>query len=120
MGILIDNDKMPDENEPETDNHFVDAIEKLQSPALEIMKKNGLNFEQMAQSAAIATAFIIQQSKNITPEEGFSTAIYYYIDGSKTYPPEFPNEPKKATNLNIPVKDNTSSKDHSKPWWKFW
>ena len=56
---------------------------------LEIMKKNNLSYEQMAQSAAIATAFIIQQSNNISPEEGFETAIYHYIEGSKTYPPEF-------------------------------
>ena len=49
----------------------------LQNPALEIMKKNDLNYEQMEQEQVIAIAFVIQQTKNITPEEMFCTVIYY-------------------------------------------
>ena len=39
--------------------------------------------------------FIIQQSGNISPEEGFGIAIYHYIEGTKTFPPEFSSESKK-------------------------
>jgi len=120
MGIQIDNNKMSDDNQQKAESNFVDVIGKVQSPALEIMKKNDLSFEQMAQSSAIATAFIIQQSNNITPEQGFGIAIYHYIEGTKTFPPEFSNEPDKANNLKTPKKDNTSPKSDSKPWWKFW
>ncbi|MEQ9265999.1 MAG: hypothetical protein RLN81_12295 [Balneolaceae bacterium] len=55
-----------------------------------------------------------------TTEEGFGTAIYHYIEGTKTFPPEFSNESDKTTDLKTPANDNTSSKDESKPWWKFW
>jgi hypothetical protein len=120
MGVQIDNNKMSNGNQQQAESNFVGVIGKVQSPALKIMKKNGLNYEQMAQSSAIATAFIIQQSNNITPEEGFGTAIYHYIEGTKTLPPEFSNEPNKTTDLKTPTKGNTSPKDVSKPWWKFW
>lgn len=71
FGIQIDNNKMSNGNQKYAESNFVDVIGKMQVPALEIMKKNGLNYEQMSQCAAIATAFIIQQSNNIIPEEGW-------------------------------------------------
>jgi len=120
MGVQIDNNKMSNDNQQESENNFVDVMGKTQTPALEIMKKNDLSFEQMAQSSAIATAFIIQQSKNITAEQGFGTAIYHYIEGTKTFPPEFTNKPNKTNDLSTPKKDNTSLKIDTKPWWKFW
>ena len=119
FGIQIDNSKMSNGNSKTAESNFVDVINKVQNPALEIMKRNGLNYEQMAQSGAIATAFIIQQSGNISPEEGFGIAIYHYIEGTKTFPPEFSYETKKATNTKISEKDNNTKND-LKPWWKFW
>ena len=89
MGVAIDNDKVSGANTKQPSGSFVEVIAALQGPALEIMNKYELNYEQMAQSVAIATAFIIQQSPNILPEQGFGTAIYYYIEGTKTYPPEW-------------------------------
>lgn len=115
FGIQIDNNKMSSGNKKHAESNFIDVISKVQVPALEIMKKNDLNYEQMAQSAAIATAFIIQQSNNITPEEGFGTAIYHYIEGSKTYPPEFEGNSENKTKNN---ENKIESK--SKPWWKLW
>ena len=119
-GIQIDNRKMSNGNQKQAESNFADVIGKVQTPALEIMKKNDLSYEQMAQSAAIATAFIIQQSSNITPEEGFGTAIYHYIEGTKTFPPEFDGESEKTTNIKTAVKENVNSGDVSRSWWKFW
>lgn len=89
FGIQIDSKKMSDGNQKHSESNFVDVISKVQAPALDIMKRRELSYEQMAQSTAIATAFMIQQSSNITPEEGFGIAIYHYIEGSKTKPPDF-------------------------------
>lgn len=89
FGVVIDNDKMSTETQQQSASNFVDMMNRIQKAALEIMQKNELNYEQMAQSAAIATAFIIQQSDTISPEDGFGTAIYHYVEGIKTYPPEF-------------------------------
>ena len=116
FGIQIDNNKMSNGSQKHAESNFVDAISKVQNPALAIMKKRELSFEEMAQSTAIATAFIIQQSGNITSEEGFGISIYHYIEGSKTNPPEFnsvaKNEPKKQ--------ESNSIDQQTKPWWKIW
>ena len=114
FGIQIDNNKMSNGNQKHADSNFVDVIGRIQSPALEIMKKNDLSYEQMAQSSAIATAFIIQQSSNITPEEGFGIAIYHYIEGSKTNPPDF------DLKANTESKKQEQNKSQTKPWWKIW
>ena len=116
FGIHIDNNKMSNGNQKQAVSDFVDVISKMQCPALEIMKNYALSYEQMAQSAAIATAFIIQQSSNMAPEEGFGTAIYHYIEGSKTYPPEFDLKVKNEPKNQVEKKDT----DTKKPWWKIW
>ncbi|CAM3049382.1 hypothetical protein [Flavobacterium frigoris] len=89
FGITIDNQKMNESSANETSIDFINAINLVQNQALEIMNKYNLTFEQLAQSTAIATAFIIQQSPNIEAEIGFGKAIYHYIEGSKTFPPNF-------------------------------
>lgn len=117
MGVQIDDCKMSNASKHRSESNFVGVIDKVQNPALEIMKKNDLNFEQMAQSAAIATAFIIQQSSNITPEQGFGTAIYHYIEGTKTSPPEFNSN---LNNSEVTKTSKMNTKENLKSWWKFW
>lgn len=116
FGIQIDNNKMSNGNRKHAESNFVDVISKVQAPALDIMKKRELSYEQMAQSAAIATAFIIQQSNNIAPEEGFGIAIYHYIEGSKTNPPEFNSVVKSESKKQ----EDKSGDGQTKPWWKVW
>ena len=118
FGIQIDNDKMSNGSQKHAGSNFVDVIGKIQNPALTIMKKRELSFEQMAQSTAIATAFIIQQSGNIAPEEGFGIAIYHYIEGSKTFPPELGETIKNSDLKN--GEDQNVSETQPKPWWKIW
>jgi hypothetical protein len=61
----------------------------LQNKAAIIMNRNRLNFEEMAYSCAIATAFMINECQQDMPvESGFNGAIYGFIEGSKTYPPD--------------------------------
>ncbi len=116
FGIQIDNNKMSNGNQKYAESNFVDVIGKMQVPALEIMKKNGLNYEQMSQCAAIATAFIIQQSNNIIPEEGLGTAIYHFIEGSKTNPPDFDYTGRNK----LGKQEVEKSVGQAKPWWKIW
>jgi hypothetical protein len=116
FGIQIDNNKMSGGSQKHAESNFLDIISKVQVPALAIMKKRELSFEQMAQSAAIATAFIIQQSSNITPEEGFKIAIYHYIEGSKTNPPDIISEAESGTK----PQQEKNSDGQKKSWWKIW
>jgi hypothetical protein len=116
LGVQIDDQKMANGNQKPSASNFVEVIGKMQVPALEIMNRNELSFEQMAQSAAIATAFIIQQSQNITPENGFGMAIYHYIEGSKTNPPDFDLNAQSDPN----IKEEKKSDGKTKPWWKIW
>ena len=120
FGIQIDDSKMFGRNQKEATSNFVDIIAKMQTPALEIMKRNDLDYEQMAESSAIATAFIIQQSGNLTPEEGFGTAIYHYIEGTKTFPPAFSSITESTATIKAKTTENPNHKDVAKPWWKFW
>jgi hypothetical protein len=104
----------------EQKTNFIDIISKVQEPALQIMKKYNLTYDQMAQSAAIATSYYIQQREKNTIEEGFKTAIYYYFVGSRTCPPDFA-ENILNKKLDNPIKQEANlSKQNLRPWWKFW
>lgn len=120
MGVQIDDSKMSQGNQQKpAESDFVEVIGRMQKPALEIMQSNELNYEQLAQSAAIATAFIIQQSSNITPEQGLGTAIYHFIEGTKTFPPALEGEGHIAK-VNPSASNGKNPNGDSKPWWKFW
>ncbi|PVX45313.1 hypothetical protein C8C85_1102 [Flavobacterium sp. 103] len=125
FGITIDNQKMSGSSGEETKINFLDAIDLVQNQALEIMNKYNLSYEQLAHSTAIATAFIIQQSPNIPAETGFGKAIYHYIEGSKTYPPDFIkstiiSETKNHIKLDYQTNEIKSKENSGKSWWKIW
>lgn len=125
FGITIDSQKMNNSSGEETKINFLNAIDLVQNEALEIMNKYNLSYEQLAHSTAIATAFIIQQSPNIPAETGFGKAIYHYIEGSKTYPPDLIKqtiitETENQTKVDHKINEIKSKENSAKPWWKLW
>lgn len=98
-GINIDEEKLNEMSKEESKLNFLDTLNLLQSKAAAIMNENNLSFEQMAYSGAIATSFIIRECRNdLAVEIGLNTAVFGFIEGCKTYPPEFSNTaPKKKS-----------------------
>lgn len=99
LGVDLDPGKMNTNSKVESDLTFVETILRIQDQAQVIMNQNNLNQEQMAYSCAMATAFIIKECQNDLPvESGFHAAVYGFIEGSKTYPPQFgtPKAKKKS------------------------
>ena len=99
FGVDIDNSKMDSDTMAESNLQFVETLNLLQNKAAAIMDKNKLDFEQMAYSCAMATAFIIKEcQKDLAVETAFTTAVYGFIKGSKTWPPDFSKEnPQKKS-----------------------
>jgi hypothetical protein len=97
LGININPEKANVASTTESNLNFLDCLNLLQNKAAAIMNKHKLDFEQMAYSCAMSTAFLIKECQNDLPvESGFNIAIYSFIEGSKTYPPELSNpDPKK-------------------------
>jgi hypothetical protein len=90
FGVNPDSEKLNSTSNVESNLKFLETLEILQDQARVIMNQNNLDQEQMAYSCAIATAFIIKECQNdLPPESGFHTAVYGFIEGSKTYPPDF-------------------------------
>lgn len=89
MGVTLDNEKINNSQNVSSTVSFTDSLQLIQQEAHEIMTRNTLSLEEMAYASAMATAFIIKECKNELPaESGFNTAIYGFIEGSKTCPPE--------------------------------
>ena len=83
------------------------TLRLLQADALNIVERNGLSFEQAAQSAALATAFIVKECVPIVAVEvGFKIAAMGFVEGTKTVPP--------------PVASSGSALNEKKPWYKLW
>jgi hypothetical protein len=97
--IDIDAEKLDAAPKPESNLNFVDTLNLLQDQAVAIMNQNKLNYEEMAHSCAMATAFVIKESSEIlSPESGFNASVYGFIEGSKTFPPALaePTRKKKS------------------------
>lgn len=91
MGVSLDREKLgqaPSEGGEQPRLTVEQSLALLQDEALAIAKQNGLNLEQAAHAAAMATAFIVKESaRSVSAEDGFNLAIYGFIEGSKTVPP---------------------------------
>ena len=104
LGVTVDNDKMANATIEKSNLEFLAALELTQEKAFQIMKNNQLSLSEMAESCALATAFIIEQCKNdLAAESAFRTAGYSIVEGAKTYPPEM-----------------ASTSSAKKSWFKFW
>jgi len=83
------------------------TLSTFQEDALQISSKNGLSLEEAAQSAALATGFIVKEcAGNIGAEVGFNVAAYGFIEGCKTAPPV--------------LSHLASTSQKKKPWYKAW
>jgi hypothetical protein len=83
------------------------SVSLLQDAALSAASEWGLELNQSAQAAALATAFIVKEcANNIGAEVGFNIATYGFIEGAKTVPPSLGPEPEAVA--------------EKKPWYKFW
>jgi hypothetical protein len=91
FGVSLDKTKLGGSNalrgeEPKLS--VVQSLTLLQGEAVRIAEENGLSLKEAAQSAAMATAFIVKEcAGSIGGEVGFNVAIYGLIEGSKTVPP---------------------------------
>jgi len=100
LDINIDTSKLNEAPKTESNLSFIDTLQLLQDKAATIMNQNKLNFEQMAHVCAMAVAFLIKECQNDLPvESGFNVAIYSFIEGSKTYPPELLNSTVNRKNI---------------------
>ncbi len=99
FGVNPDPGKMKSTSKAESNLNFMEIIDRLQNPAQELMNQYSLGQEQMAYCCAMATAFIIKECQGQLPvESGFHTAVYGFIEGSKTYPPDLSvSQPKKKS-----------------------
>ncbi|MCC6697359.1 MAG: hypothetical protein IT365_17145 [Candidatus Hydrogenedentes bacterium] len=101
---LMGGEKAQRDAEPELST--LQTLSLLQTDALSIANRNGLSLEQAAQSAALATAFIVKEcARNIPAETGFNVAAFGIIEGSKTAPP--------------PITQDAPASG-KKPWYKLW
>jgi hypothetical protein len=98
LDINIDKKKLHEIPMAQSNLNFLDTLNLLQNKAAAIMIQNKLDFEQMAYSCAMATAFLIKECQHdLVIESGFNTAVYGFIEGSKTFPPELSNQTYKKS-----------------------
>ncbi len=99
-GTDIDKHKLSQFPKAESDLNVMDTLNLLQNKAMVIMNQYKFSFEEMAFVCAMSTAFIINEcKKQLAVESGFNTAVFGFIEGSKTFPPPFSNESGKTKNI---------------------
>ena len=96
-GNTIDHEILSSSPKAESNIDFLTTLKHLQSSANKIRLDYDLSFEDFSYSCAVATAFVITQCKDdLSIESGFNTAIYGFIEGTKTMPPEFGSQEEQA------------------------
>jgi hypothetical protein len=86
-GVKLDNQKFGNWSENEPLLGFLETQKCLEPKYATIQRRLGLSLQESADSAAVATALLIQQSAEILdPNIAFSIAAYGFIEGSKTFP----------------------------------
>ena len=89
LEVEVDENIMTSGEIQKSEIDFLTALSITLPKAQLVRKVRGLNASEMAQSCAMATAFIIQQCQNdLSLSDGFSTAAFGLIEGSKTIPPK--------------------------------
>ncbi|MBL7833342.1 MAG: hypothetical protein JNK18_05285 [Cyclobacteriaceae bacterium] len=99
FGVELDSEKL-NEKPAESHHGFIETLNLLQDKARLIMNANNLNFELMAYACSMATGFLVKECRMDLPAEvGFGTAIYGFIEGSKTFPPPFSETSQKKKSI---------------------
>ena len=102
-GNRIDKEKLDESKKEDSKIDFLKTLELTQEATIKIMRKYDFSYEDISYSCAMATAFIVTECKNELPiESGFNTAVYGFIEGTKTMPPRLASEkPKKKKRFNF-------------------
>lgn len=91
FGVTLDKTKLGGSNAVRGEAPKLSVVQSLgllQEDAIRLAGENLLSLKEAAQSAAMATAFIVKEcAGSIGGEVGFNVAIYGLIEGSKTVPP---------------------------------
>lgn len=99
FSVELDSKKL-NEKPAESNHGFIETLNLLQDKARLILNANNLSFEQMAYACSMATAFLIKEYQiDLAPETGFGTAVYGFIEGSKTCPPPFSETSQKKKSI---------------------
>ena len=88
---------------------FQESHDRLAPQFLEYCRNNALSHEDAAMAAAIATALLVHDCRTALPvEKGAATAVYGFVEGSKTVPFPLPGagdaSPPAAKSPDSPVR----------------
>jgi hypothetical protein len=89
IGVKLDKQKLGNSPSPQNQPllHFLETQKQLEPKYTAIIRRLGLSLQDSADSAALATALLIQQTaRTLDPNIAFSIAVYGFIEGSKTVP----------------------------------
>jgi len=89
LGITLDKEQFG--KSPSTENQpllgFLETLRQLEPRYMKIKDRLGLSLQEAAESAAVASALLIQQSAQVlNPNVAFGVAVYGFIEGTKTAP----------------------------------
>jgi hypothetical protein len=88
FGISLDKSKLGTERGENPKLSYLEAMDIFQNDVLRILENTQLEYEDGAIAIGMATAFIVKEcSTSIGAEIGFNSAVYGFIEGTKTIPP---------------------------------